>query len=227
MIRTVTLAAAAASSLTAAAAQDERNAAIDLSVGTTGLSAHAQVGLGSRLAVRLGYAWLDYSADDETYDDVTYDGELEMSGFGGYADVHPFANAFTLSGGVMVGDKSVSLVATPNEAVEIGGQTFAPDQLGSLTGEGDFGNTAFFAGLGYDPSLYKDGRVSLIVRAGVMFAGEPDVALDASVLGDPALPAEARTELRAALDREEAALEDDIDQYGYWPVLTVGLGYSF
>ena len=210
-----------------AAAQTTRAAALDLSGGTTGVSGHAQVALGDRIALRMGYNWLDFDADDEEYDGVVYDGNLEFSGFGGFVDLHPFANGFTLTGGAFVGDKAVLLEGTPREPVEIGDETFAPEDLGVLTGEAGFDDAAAFVGLGWDGSLYKEGRVALIVRGGVMIAGDAEVALNASILEDDALPAEARARLETALRDEEVRLADEIDDYAYWPVLTVGLGVGF
>ena len=222
-----TAAAVLAASMGAAHAQDRSSFAADLSAGTTGASAHAQLGLHPRLALRMGYNWLEFGRDDEEISGVSYSGDLEFAGFGGFVDAHPFANAFAVTGGVFVGDKAAVLDAVPTEDVTLGDQTFTPDQVGTIRGDAAFGDTALFAGLGYDPSLYKDGRVSLIVRAGVMFAGEPDVTLAASAEDDEAIPAEARAELRRALDEEEAILEDDIDDYAFFPVLTLGLGYRF
>ena len=217
----------ALASLCGAHAQDGRGFAADLSAGTTGVSAHGQLAVHPRLALRLGYNVLEFGRDDEEISGVSYSGDLEFAGFGGFVDLHPTRSPFTVIGGVFVGDKSAVLDAVPTEDVTLGDQTFTPEQVGLLTGDAEFGDTALFAGLGYDPSLYRDGRLSLVVRAGVMFAGEPDVALDASVLSDDSVPEEARDELRAALDAEEVILEDDIDDYAYYPVLTVGLGYRF
>ncbi|MBB4659949.1 hypothetical protein [Parvularcula dongshanensis] len=225
MIRLIASGLAALSLIGVASAQVPGNAAFDVSAGTTGISGNAQVGLTSRLALRAGYNWLDYSADEQEYDDILYDGDLEFSGFGGFADLHPFANGFTVSGGVFVGDKSVRLDAEPQTDVEIGDRVFTPEEVGVMTGSAKFSDTAFFAGFGWDNALYKQGRLSFIARAGVMFAGEPDVALDATGLdsADPTLAAE----LRRQLDEEALQLQNDIDEYAYWPVVTVGLGYRF
>ena len=208
-------------------AQDDATFAGDLSVGTTGVSANAQLGLHPRLALRMGYNWLEVSRDDEEISGVSYSGDLEFAGFGGFVDAHPFANPFTVTGGVFVGDKSAVLDAVPTEDVTLGDQTFTPDQVGVIDGSAEFGDTALFAGIGYDPSLYKPGGLSFVVRAGVMFAGEPDVTLSATAETDERIPEEARAELTAALRAEEAILEDDIDDYAFFPVLTVGLSYGF
>ena len=227
MTKTALLIALAALAPASAAAQTTRTAALDLSGGTTGIAGHAQVALSDRLALRLGYNWLDFDADDEAYDGVVYDGNLEFSGFGGFADIHPFSNPFTVTGGLFVGDKSVLLEGTPTEPVGIGDETFAPDEVGVLTGEAGFDDAAAFVGIGWDGSLYKEGAIALIVRGGVMIAGDPTVTLDASVLDSAALPDAERARLRAALDQEAVRLERDIDDYAYWPVLTIGLGVGF
>lgn len=198
-----------------------RRLGADLSAGTTGLGANVQFGLHERLALRGGAHWLDVSGDVEE-GDIDYDGDAKLSGVAAFADLHPFANGFTVTGGVFLGEKVVDLVAEPDQPVSIGGETFTPDQIGTLTGGADFADAAFFAGLGYDDVLYGDGRLSIVARAGVMFVGEPDVTLDASrAAQDPT------GELRAALDAEIADLEDDIGDYAYYPVVTIGLGYGF
>lgn len=227
MRHTLIIAAAVTSVCGTAAAQDGQGFAVDGSIGTTGISAHAQLAVHPRLALRMGYNWLEFSRDDEEFSGVNYSGDLEFSGFGGFVDLHPLANAFTVSGGVFVGDKSAVLDAVPTEDVEIGSQTFTPDQVGTLSGDADFGDTAIFAGIGYDPSLYKEGTVSLIVRAGVMFTGEPEVTLDATALTDEQIPQDARDALRDALVEEAAILEDDINDYAFYPILTLGVGYRF
>ena len=210
-----------------AAAQTVSTVAADVSGGTTGLSANVQVALTDRLAVRMGYNWLDYAADDVESAGVIYDGDLEFSGFGGFLDLHPFKNPFTITGGVFVGDKAVALEATPTEDVDIGGVTFTPEELGVVDGAADFDDAALFAGLGWDSSLYGRDDWSFIVRAGVMFAGEPEVTLDATGLANEDIDPFDEEELREALDREADELEDDIDDYAFWPVLTVGVGYTF
>lgn len=210
-----------------ASAQDTGSLAVDASLGTTGVSAHAQLGVHPRLALRMGYNWLEFGRDDQEFSGISYSGDLEFAGFGGFVDLHPLANAFTVTGGVFVGDKSAVLDAVPTTDVEIGSQTFTPDEVGTLSGDADFDDTAFFAGIGYDPSLYKNGSVSLIVRAGVMFTGEPTVTLDATALADEQLPQELRDRLRDALVEEADILADDIDDYAFYPVLTLGVGYRF
>jgi hypothetical protein len=207
---------------------DKLNAAIDVGLGTTGVSGHIQVGLTRKLAARLGYNWLDYSVEDQEYDDIVYDGDLEFSGFGGYVDLHPFENAFTISAGALVGDKAVGLSAAPLEPVEIGGTVFDPSAVGEIIGDADFPDSAYFLGIGYDPSLYADSRVVFIFRAGVMMADRAEVQIEAT--GLPALEAvdpDLAALLRAELEAEEADLEDDIDRYAFWPVITMGLGYRF
>ena len=233
MIRFGIIASAGLALIGAAQAQDGRGFAADVSIGTTGISGHAQLAVHPRLALRMGYNYLEFGRDDEEISDIVYSGDLEFSGFGGFGDLHPFKNAFTLTGGVFVGDKSAVLDAVPTGPVNIGGTVFDPEEVGTLTGEADFDDTSFFVGLGYDPSLYKRGRVSFIFRGGVLFADEPDVTLDAT--GIDALPTSlpegtpgfTQAELRAALDAEAEIIADDIDDYAFFPVLTVGLGYRF
>jgi hypothetical protein len=216
--------AAVPSCLGTASAQSvlQKRFGIDASVGTVGLDANAQVALHDRVALRAGASWLAASVDDFEESGVSFDAEAERLGVGGYVDLHPFANPFTLTGGVFVGDSSADLDALPLEDVTLGDVTFTPEQVGALDGEASFGDAAFFAGLGWDPTLYSKGRLSFVARAGVMFMGDAEVELTAERLAD-----DPTGELAGALAAEAAEIEDEIEDFAYYPVLTVGLSYGF
>jgi hypothetical protein len=194
--------------------------AVGGSIGTTGATLEAQVKVAPGIKLRGGYNYFQYEADD-TYDDIAYEGDLDLSTFGAFVDVHPFGNSFFLSAGAYMGEKGLNLSGTPTGNVEIGNQTFTPAQVGTLNMTADLEDTAPFAGLGWDTTFENTGWGWRFL-AGAMFTGSPQVNLTASggsLSNDPAFLAQ--------VEEEEQNLQDDIDDYEIYPVVQAGLTFSF
>lgn len=219
MKRIITLAAFAAGSAAAAGAA-EAQVAVGAGIGTTGASVEAQATVAPGLSLRGGYNYFEYEADD-TYDDIAYEGDLDLSTVGAFLDWHPFGNGFFLSGGAFIGEKGLSLVATPTSNVEIGSQTFTPAQVGTLHMAADLEETAPFVGLGWDSTFGTSG-IGFRLLAGAMFTGSPQVDLT-STGGSLSNDANFQTQLAA----EEQALQDEIDDYEIYPVAQAGLTFRF
>ncbi len=194
--------------------------ALSLSVGTTGIGPELQYKATDRLVLRTGYNFLRYDTDDDI-DDIDYEAELRASTFHIAADYHPFKNSFFLSGGAYIGGKSVNLDGNVNEPVEIGDQTFTPAEVGTLTGEVDLRTVAPFTGLGYN-NAFSGSPFAVKVMAGVIFTGSPEATLSSrggTLSSDPTLQAE--------LNQEEQNLEDDLEDFQFYPLLSLGFGYRF
>jgi len=195
--------------------------AVGLGVGTTGATVEGKFAPNNTVALRGNFNFLDVTVDEE-FDDIDYDGDFEATTFGGFVDVAPFQNGFVLSGGAYVGDKTLDLDATPTTNVEIGGQIFTPAEVGTLTGQAKLDSFAPYAGIGYDGFIAGSKAWSFNARAGVMFTGSPNVDLvsaNGTLSGNPVL--------RQELEAEIAAIEEDAEDYKYYPVLTIGVARRF
>ncbi|MCI4645182.1 MAG: hypothetical protein MRY64_10400 [Hyphomonadaceae bacterium] len=221
MARSICILAAALAAPAPVLAQTDGNFALGLGGGTVGGSLEAQYRFNDQVTVRATGNVLSISEEADV-DDITYEGDLEFSGAGGFIDYHPFSNSFFISGGAYFGDKSIGLAAEPNEPVTIGDTTFTPDQVGRLEGDASFDDLAPFLGLGYDNTFTGDGHWGFRIMAGAALFGAADVDLR-SVGGtfsdDPALLAE--------IEEEEARIEDDVEDFQLYPILTLGLNYRF
>ena len=219
MKRMIGLAAFAATGMTMAGAA-QAQVAVGGGIGTTGVTVEAQMKIVPGIVLRGGYNYLQYEADD-TFDDIAYQGDLDLNTFGAFADFHPFGNSFFITGGAYLGEKSLDLTATPTANVQIGNQTFTPAQVGTLGMTGDLEDTAPFVGLGWDTTFENPG-IGLKFVAGAMFTGSPQVNLvstGGSLSNDP--------NFQAQLTVEEQNLQDDVDNYEVYPVVQLGLTYSF
>ena len=205
----------------AALAQSDAGVAIGVNAGTPGLGVDAQIRLGQIFVLRGGVERLEHDFD-EAYQDVNYSGRLGFDTVSGFIDVHPLANGFLISGGAYVGDRSIGLDARPSAPVDIGGATFTPAQVGTLTGEIKLKDVAPFVGLGFDDTFTRAGRWGFRAIAGVAWSEAPEVALSSSggtLSNDPSF--------RARLAEEAREIQSDAEDYGLFPVVQIGLNYRF
>jgi hypothetical protein len=212
-----------AAALLAAGAADAQTSrfAVGVQGGTPGLGGTVSFMVNDYITLRGSYDRLSLDRDD-TYDGIDYSGEADFSSPGAFVDVHPFRNAFFVSGGAYFGDRTVDIASTPNEPVSIGGVTFTPEQVGTLRGSLDLASTAPFVGVGFDNTFTSGGHWGWRVLVGAAFGDEPEVDLDASggTISDT-------PQFQAQLALEEADIQDDADNYDILPVVQVGLNYRF
>ena len=220
MKRTITLAALAAGAGLAAQAANAQ-VAVGGSIGTTGGSIEAQTQITPVIQLRGGYNYFQYGVDD-TFDDIAYDGDLDLTTWGAFVDFRPFSNAFIVTAGAYFGDKSLDLSATPTQNVEIGNQTFTPAQVGTLGLAADLEKTAPFVGIGWDTTFQNPGhRLQVHRRRDVHWlAGrEPDLdrrlALERCELPEP------------VGDRGAEPRRTISSDYEVYPVVQLGVTFSF
>ncbi|KQS55408.1 hypothetical protein ASG17_04805 [Brevundimonas sp. Leaf363] len=212
----------AAIALTAGAADAQTSRlAVGVQGGTLGAGAGVQFSLNDYLVLRGSYDALSIERDD-TYDDIAYNGDADFSSPGAFVDLHPFRNALLISGGVYLGDRSVSIDSTPTGSTEVGGVTFTPEQIGTLKGSIDLEGTAPFVGVGFDNTFTSGGHWGWRVLVGAAFSDEPQVDLASEGGTVSATP-----QFQAALAVEEAEIQAEADDYNVLPVVQVGLNYRF
>lgn len=217
MKRTIALVALSVGTAGAAHAQ----IAVGGSLGTTGGALEAQMQIAPAIQLRGGYNYFQYGADD-TYDDIAYDGDLDLTTWGAFVDFRPFTNSFIVTAGAYFGEKSLDLKATPTASVQIGNQTFTPAQVGTLNMAADLADAAPFVGLGWDTTFQGGTGLGFKFIAGAMFTGSPDVNLTST---GGSLSNDSNFQNQLAI--EEQNLQDDIDDYKVYPVVQLGVTYAF
>lgn len=189
-------------------------------ISTLGVGLESGIRFNDNVGVRLGGHWLSVSFD-RTVDDVDYDADANLASFGTLLDYHPFRGGFRLSGGLRFNFNNADLTGEPNTDVTIGNETFAASDVGTLQGDVTYDVIAPYLGFGYGATLLE-GALSVGFDMGVMYQGAADVDLDAE---GGALQGSAVLEDNLAL--EEQDLEDDLDDYRFYPVIGLAVIYRF
>lgn len=188
-------------------------------VSTLGLGGEVGVRINDFFGLRVGGNYFETSFDG-SYASTNYDLDFLLESAGAVIDIYPLGGGFRLSAGLRWNGNKVGLSATPSVDTVIGGVTFTPAQLGTLSGDLDFEDFAPFAGIGYQSDLLSD-RLRVAFGLGLFFQGDPSVNLNASgTFGGAAA-------LQDALRQEESDLEDDLQFLGIYPVLSLAATLHF
>jgi hypothetical protein len=203
--------------------------AISAKAGTLGGGVELTTRLGGWIDARFGLNAFSYS-DRREASDIEYDADANLRTATALLDWHPGGHAFRLSGGLVYNDSEVhgkSLIPASGQ-YNIGGVQVPASLVGRLEGTIDFDPVVPYAGLGWSNALTTSGRVGFSFDLGVVWSGEGDVTLTPLLpAGSPLASGIPRQLLNAQLAKEEQDIEDDISDYDYYPVVSLGLSYRF
>jgi hypothetical protein len=154
-----------------------------------------------------------------------YDVDLELKSFGLFADFHPFKQAFRVSLGFLINGNGVDGTAKlgQGEKLEVNGNEYFlvnDSALMKLT----YNTFAPYAGIGWDTTFGDDDRWGFVFDLGVVFSGSPELALNAAV--DSAVPS-VIDQFEKDKTKEITDLQDDFNDFQFWPLLSAGIVYQF
>jgi len=187
-------------------------------IGTLGIGGEVTVGLGSLFNLRAGYNGFNYDRDFDM-DEAEVRGRARWSTIPILLDWHVFEGGFRISAGGVINNNRVAISAIPNQTLRLQDTDYEVD---SLDGSIDFNRLGYYAGIGYGNAVGQDGHWHFACDFGVMNHGEPKVSASA-VARDPAI----QSALNDALAREVADYQDDVRPYQWYPVISVGVSFTF
>jgi hypothetical protein len=190
-------------------------------VGTLGFGLEVGRHISERVALRGGVNFGSYS-QTRTRSDIRYDSDLSLSTFSLLADWHPQGEGFRLTGGALINNNKFDKDARLEGAVTIGGTTYQPDEVGSLSGRVDFEGVAPYLGIGWSRARAAASGLSFSADLGALYQGSPRVRLRGTCNVSPVCD-NFEQELRA----EERSLSDELSGYRWWPVVSLGVRYRF
>ncbi len=126
---------------------------------------------------------------------------------------------FRVTAGLFNNGNELSLVSRDTSTYEVGSQTYTSDEVGTLRAGASFEDWAPYAGIGFDFRVLD--TVGLHIDAGVLGQGSPIVSLtaDGSAASDP--------QFQQQLEAERVELERSVDDYEYYPVVSIGFSFNF
>ncbi len=192
-------------------------------IGTTGIGLDLTFGVTRFLNLRSGFNYGSFTMNTD-WGDVEYDTELDMTSIPLLVDWYPAGGHFRITGGFFIQPGTqADIDATPTKPVQIGSHTYGPDVIGTLSGKIEVDNTfAPYIGIGFGNTVGRDRRLTFSLDLGVIFQ-----AYDVSLASDgPGMTAKLDL-FREDIQKEEEKIQDDLDDFKFYPVLTLGFGYHF
>jgi hypothetical protein len=227
MLHTITVVALVLLAAAPAAAAD---LALGVRAGTAGVGPELTLGLSRQVHARLAAGFLTY---DTTYDDtgVRYDGELELRNALLLLDWHPGGGGFRFSVGGAWNDNQLAVSAPLRELVRRERPELLPllpaGDLGRLHGTAAGASFAPYAGFGWGTPFGGRGRWGVNLDVGALYHGEPEVDLRADLAAGLPLPPGGSQLLDALAAQEARQLEEELADYRYLPVLSLGVTFRF
>ena len=191
--------------------------------GTLGVGPEFQLRLSKTVGLRANATFLrgDFAELDSRSTDPLFDGYLRLRSGGAMADVYPAGGGFRLSAGMRFSGSKATMRALPTTNVTIGERTVKPDPVGKLRSDYRVRDWAPALTFGYAGELKP--RLMLGFEAGMLFHGAPRIR----DLRSPGGTLSGQRSLAAGADRDRMLIENDIDDYKFYPVVQASLGYRF
>lgn len=197
---------------------------VGVRAGTLGLGLEFSYPISQRLGVRLNADSYNYTRT-LNQSDIDYDAKATLKTGSLLLDWYPFANNFRISAGPMYNGNKLGLKGKPdaNGNFTINGVTYSTAQVSDLEGQVDFKKYVPYAGIGYGRPIGRG--LSLTFDLGVVFQQSPQATLTATC--GPALNAAECTTLQGNVAAQQQTANDDLKSFRYYPVVTLGLAYTF
>ncbi len=188
---------------------------------TLGLGVEVTKSMTASLNARVGFNTWSYDKNFSDNDGIEYDFNLELRSMSALLDWHPFNGGFRLSGGLFYNKNNINATARPQSSYTIGNNTYTAAQIGSVSANIDFKTMVPYLGIGWGNAVGKDKRLGFVFDLGIVYQGSPDVSMQATglVASDPTFQAD--------LAQEEQQLQNDVYDFKYYPVISLGMSYQF
>ncbi len=189
-----------------------QGAGLAVHAGSMGIGVDGALLLHPNLGVRAGANYFPFDINFNA-SDIDYNLEMPSPQFLLAADFYP-VRSFRLSAGLLISTNNFDLTGELDGPVDIGGNTYTPAQVGNLTGTLATRDVSPYLGLGFGNPA--SGGVGFFVELGVAFHGNPKAS--ATVDG----PVSTVPGFQQDLDREVQDVQDDVEDYIVYPVLSIG-----
>ncbi len=190
--------------------------------GTTGFGPAVSFRMSENTAFRMGAFFMSLEREEKV-DTIKYDLDISLSWMPVLIDWNPSGSIFRISGGLFFNGSSADASYIPDFSVEIGGHTYTPDDVGEVTGKIKMQPVSPYLGIGLGKPIGATTGVRFLLDAGVAFTG---INVNLNHQGGD-LPAGLEEQLLNDLEMEADSLQDALEDFSLYPVLSAGLYYTW
>lgn len=199
--------------------------ALGLHAGLMGIGVDGYRRLNDTWVLHGAYNRWDYHYDTRE-EDIHYDATYGLDNLQLGLDWYPAAGRFRVSAALVANANELTLDAVARgPGYEINGEMYSAAEVGDLRGSVEPASTGAYVGVGWGNPLRREKGLGVVLDIGLVYAGSADVELKArcGALAGPSRCAE----LQADADAERRELEDSLGDVPFWPLVQIGLSYSF
>ncbi len=209
---------------------------VDLGIrgGTLGGGIELGIGLTDTVALRAGVNYLRFSFDS-TISNIDYEMEPEFANGSLLLDWYPFDGVFRVTGGLFYNRNEVSLTGTPRRDTYLSGYEvpagyahleYLADTV-RVHGTVEFNTFSPYLGIGWNSNRERNPGWGIALELGVLFQGAPNVTSLYATAAEPLGSYANHPAVLQALEEEKLAIEDDLENYQYYPVASLTINYTF
>ena len=201
-------------------ATKEFNMAVKLS--SLGLGFDLSTPINEKLSARFNLNGGSYS-DTEENDGNEFEGTLDLLTAGVLLDYYPYANNFRLSTGVYYNGNEFTGSAKPTltQTVELNDIEYTISDIAKVNTAVTFDKFAPYVGIGWGNDAHSKGW-GFTFDLGVIYHGDAEVSLSPEIKDLTKV-----SEINTAIENEERNIEDELSDYNLYPVVALGINYSF
>jgi hypothetical protein len=208
--------------VTTVMATETRDINLGLKLGTLGLGIDASTPIKDNLSVRFNLNGFSITKTD-SQDGNDFKGTLDLFTAGALLDYYPFENNFRLSSGLYYNGNGFTGNVKPSAGtdIEIDGTTYTTNDIASVDSDISFNTIAPYLGIGWGNDAHDKGW-GFTFDLGVMYHGEGRADLKANVINNAIAQ-----QIEADIKAEEKSINDDLAKIKFYPVVTLGVNYTF
>lgn len=213
--------------LTATATGQAHAISVGLSteIGTTGAGIHVSVPLTPALNARLGTNYFNYSFYSRIYR-IGCEASAKLRTVDALLDWFPFENGMRVTAGAIYNRNRVDIDGKPDENnnYQLNGTDYSANLVGKIHGNVAFKKYAPYLGIGYGNAATPDKGWGFTADAGVMFQGRASTSINST---NCTLGSTGCAQLASDIATENSKLNDKLRGYRMYPVIRVGMRYTF
>jgi len=199
---------------------------IAITGGLSGVGTDIAIGLSDHFDVRGTVAGYNLNRDGSYGTTTSWRASIKLLQGGLLIDYRPLKGTFHLSAGVVDDGNQLKMRAlTSGGTFKFNGTAYPSGDISSASASVEWSKAVLYLGMGWG-NLASARGFHLISDIGVLFAGHPkaNVDVNCSAQGEGE---NVCGQLSTDVAAEQSKLQNDADKLSFWPILRVGVGYTF